>query len=253
MWLFYSPKDYSEMVEKISKSVFVTLAILFYVLSCINNEFKELIEKISFGAIYDFYGLELNLALLYLPLLGGLFEHMFKIHDKISKVLGIRKAYDRKVVVENILKKAGRVEQSKSLKDETINSIISNCFYRYVSSTNPKIDSHYITLVLNEWCWFWIFLDILCLFILFGVCFLILKWSFLNLALVLGVIVIILILMLLTIKTAINYSKKEIDAIFRLNDMETDKTVKKEATNGPVKSEIERELDSILKNALHSK
>ena len=79
MWIFSTPKTYSEMVEKISKSVFALSLFGFYVLSCANEDFRLFLESISFGAKYEVFGIKLNLALFYIPLCVGMAEHIFKI------------------------------------------------------------------------------------------------------------------------------------------------------------------------------
>lgn len=66
MWIFSTPKTYSEMVEKISKSVFALSLFGFYVLSCANEDFRLFLESISFGAKYEVFGIKLNLALFYI-------------------------------------------------------------------------------------------------------------------------------------------------------------------------------------------
>ena len=68
MWISSTPKTYSEMVEKISKSVFALSLFGFYVLSCANEDFRLFLESISFGAKYEVFGIKLNRALFYIPL-----------------------------------------------------------------------------------------------------------------------------------------------------------------------------------------
>lgn len=214
MWLFSSPKDYSEMVEKISKSIFVILIILLYLFSQINDGFNSAMLKLSFGAEYEIFGLKLNLALIYFPLLMGIFEHMFKIHDLFSDLLGIRKRYDRFVIVATIFEKAHFKYSIKDVSDHHVQTIMSRCFYKYASSGKPEIDPHSITLTLNEWCWFWILLDTLVSVIIASVAFLIISWSWLNLAFVLACIVVIVILMWLVLKVTKKYTCQELAAIF---------------------------------------
>jgi len=214
MWIFGTPKDYSEMVEKISKSVFAISLFLFYFLTCVNDEFKSFMTQISFGVEYDFIGIKLNLALLYLPLIIGISEHVFKIHDKISSLLGIRENYDKQIVAAKILEKCDMGKKVDELNTYEVKAILSKAFYKYVSSTNPIIDQHYINLALNEWCWYWIALDTQVLFSATGVLFLIMKWSWLNLLLILAICAFLLVMMKLIKLQAEAYTEAEIRAIF---------------------------------------
>ena len=214
MWIFDTPKTYSEMVEKISKSVFILSLFVLYILSCANNDFCMFLESISFGASYEAFGIKLNLALFYLPLLIGIGEHIFKIHDLISSLFGIRDHYDREIIVKEFLKRTNSKRNLKELSKKKIASIMSKTFYKYVSSTNPIIDSHSIILTLNEWCWFWIVLDSMLIMFLVGIVFLFVKWSWANALLFLGLLVCLLILLLLIMRRTIKYTKQEIAAIW---------------------------------------
>lgn len=226
MWIFNSPKNYMEMIEKISKSTFVVLLFLLYALTCINEEFLSFLKKISFGAEYKFIGITLNLALFYLPLLMGIFEHMFKIHDKISDLFGIRKRYDKNCIVLEILKYIEVDNNINSLSDKQIKNIMSIVFYRYASSTNPIIDTHYIYLALNEWCWYWIVLDTTDLILFIGGIFLFFNLNWINFWFILSVLTLLFILMHLLKLQVKQYSKSEVYLIFQ--DKKRKENIKKE-------------------------
>lgn len=214
MWIFESPTNYSEMVSKISKCVFIISLIILYLFCQISDDFNLFLEQISLGAVYEFGGIKLNFALLVVPLLMGVLEHVFKIHDKISFLMRIRDTYDKRIIVAKMLKGSGSNKKVDNLSKKELENCM-NIFYRYASSTSPKIDLHYITLTLNEWCWFWIFFDILILILPTSIIFLILKWSCKNLLYV-GIFVFVLVVMLFLIMLqTISYTKKELDVIFK--------------------------------------
>ena len=171
----------------------------------------------------------------------GFFEHAFKIHDKFSLILGIRKKYDKNVVVKNIIAHC-KIENANKLSDKQVSEIMSSCFYRYASSTNPVIDSHYITLALTEWCWFWTILDTLILFIIIGVIWLALSWWSWECFLVVVAIVIFLLLLLKLVYIQMKkYTEKEISAIFSATD-------KEKAGNRNIKELIEEAVKNALSN-----
>lgn len=215
MWIFNTPQNYSEMIEKIAKSTFIISLFLLYFLTCANEEFNSFMKQLSFEVEYEFVGIRLNLALLYLPLFVGIAEHMFKIHDKISTLIGIRNRYDKNVIAKKILKNCDiNVE---TLDKSTVKMILSKAFYKYVSSTNPIIDRHYINLTLNEWCWYWITLDTFILFLITGIIFLIIKWSLINFLIVLIICLFLLLIMKLIKLQAKKYTNEEINFIFSDN------------------------------------
>lgn len=169
---------------------------MLYTLTCINEEFLSFLTQISFGVKYEFFGIKLNLALFYLPLLMGLLEHMFKIPDKLSSLFGIRRRYDKKVMVAEIMKSARSIVNLNELNIKQINRIMSIAFYKYASSTKLKIDTHYIYLALNEWCWYWIVLDTtILIFIVGAAVFLFLNLRWMNLIFLLAILVILFLLM----------------------------------------------------------
>ena len=225
MWLFESIENYSKMIEKISKTVFMFSLLLLYCISCVNNEFKEFMESISFEVTYEIFGVELNLALFYLPIIMGLLEHVFKIHDKVSDLLKIRKTYDKHVIINGLIKKTGASVSVKKCKGKLISKLMSKTFYEFASSTDPKIDSHYITMALNEWCWFWIMLDTGLLLLAVSVIFLVLNWSWIHFwSIILGCLIFGFVLFLIMLQT-INYTNNEIHAI--LSDKDRCKIIKK--------------------------
>ena len=226
MWIFDSPKNYSEMVGKIAKSTFVISLFLLYLFTCVNNEFNTFMKQISFNVEYEFIGIKLNLALLYFPLFIGIAEHIFKIHDKISTLLGIRNRYDKKVIAARILDICTIKRNIETLNSSEVKMILSKAFYKYASSTNPVIDQHYVNLAINEWCWYWIALDTLVLFLVIGVLFLVIKWSWLNLLVVLAILAFLLLMMKLIQLQVKAYTTEEIKAIF--SDKEREDEIKKE-------------------------
>ena len=241
MWVFKSIKNYEEMVDKIANSVFVISTILLFLLSQVNEGFFSLLKKMSLGTYVEIFNLKLHLAIFYIPFMMGFFEHAFKIHDKFSLILDIRKKYDKNVVVKNIIAHC-KIENANKLSDKQVSEIMSSCFYRYASSTNPVIDSHYITLALTEWCWFWTILDTLILFIIIGVIWLALSWWSWECFLVVVAIVIFLLLLLKLVYIQMKkYTEKEISAIFSATD-------KEKAGNRNIKELIEEAVKNALSN-----
>lgn len=144
MWIFSSPKNYTEMVEKISKSTFILSVFLLYIFYCINEQFADALNKLSFGIQYNFVGVQFCLAGFYLPLLIGLIGHIFKFHDKISELLKIRYKYDTHIVIDTMAKKCEICLNVNNINKANCKKIMGKIFYKYASSTKPEIDEHVI-------------------------------------------------------------------------------------------------------------
>lgn len=141
--------------------------------------------------------------------------HIFKIHDKLASLLRIRFNYDKKVIVNGFLERAKIERDLKSLDQKATNAIMSQVFYKYASSTNPVIDSHSIILTLNEWCWYWILLDSTLILLLVGIAFLVIKWSWTNLVLLLVALIVLSVIRWLIKRQTIKYTRLEIAEIWR--------------------------------------
>lgn len=229
MWIFGSPKNYTEMVEKISKSTFILSVFLLYILYCANEQFADALDRLSFGIQYKFVGIEFCLAGLCLPLLIGILEHIFKIHDKISTLLKIRYKYDKNIIINAIAQKCGLSLDIDNISKEKCDKLMGKIFYKYASSTKPEIDNHSILLALNEWCWFWIVMDTTILFLLTGIIFLFINFSCYNLLTVISIFLVLSFILWLIKQQAKEYTKQEINAI--LSDFKRKKTVKKVLEN----------------------
>lgn len=88
-------------------------------------------------------------------------------------------------------------------------------YNKYASSTNPVIDSHSIILTLNEWCWYWILLDSTLILLLVGIAFLVIKWSWTNLVLLLVALIVLSVIRWLIKRQTIKYTRLEIAEIWR--------------------------------------
>jgi len=152
-----SPQNYNEMLEGLTKGTFFTTYILFAVLCYIEitpkivvpeslippiKDYKELIDwALSFGAI---------------PLaaasLAAFCSGFFEIHNKISKLLGIRYIWDKFFIINPILKNANI---NKKLNRAQTKLAMNILYYPEVK----KIDQHYVQLFWRYAMFFWIFFE----------------------------------------------------------------------------------------------
>jgi hypothetical protein len=92
------------------------------------------------------------------------FSRIFKLHDRISDIFLIRQRFDVSEILFPLAIGSGaslNIDQIRTFKKER-NSLMYKVFYKYASSTPGKavIDSHYITMALDQWCWYWIVLEV---------------------------------------------------------------------------------------------
>lgn len=107
MLLFDNPKSYTEMTKKISSTVLVMTFLGLMLVSHISTNFGNAMKSISLGIVYEYNGMKLYVAFFYIPILIGIFENMFHLHDKISDIFGIRYRYDKNVIIKRFVTALG--------------------------------------------------------------------------------------------------------------------------------------------------
>lgn len=221
MWLFDIPKNYSNMIEKVSKCVFFVSLLGLFILTGVSSSFAGFMKKCSFGVEYELFGIKLYMALLYIPLIISVLENAIQLHDIFQKPLKIRETFDRKIIIAAFLNKLEIEYTNQTLKGKKIyNAVMYDVFYKYASSTNPKIDAHVIELALGTWCWFWIVFDTEILFLVLGFMFVILNGSRQTIGLyVIGNLALVGLMLLLIFRAAVR-SRSEVNAILKTDEYE---------------------------------
>jgi hypothetical protein len=206
---------YPKMLAKIALSTFFA-AILAVVL--LRREFPvldKLLEPLSISVpIATGFSLPFGTVL---PafLFGGL-SRIFKLHDRISDVFQIRRRFDVSDILFPLAIGSGSsltANQMRAIKKNR-DSLMYEVFYRYASGTPGKaaIDSLYIKMALDQWCWYWIVLESTFLAFCLGVTFFIAKRYFLAASFLAGVIMAILVLQLIR-NLCSDYALQEVEAI----------------------------------------
>src|SRR5207249_3941140 len=109
--------------------------------------------------------------------LVALLFRIFKMHDRLSDVFGIRKRFDLDEILAPLSKGAG-VPFTKPMRARATSrrdSLMASVFYAYASGTEgkAKIDPHLVTMALDQWSWFWILAEAVFVMVATGVALLI--------------------------------------------------------------------------------
>lgn len=233
MWIFECVETYSEMRAKISKALFCISLIEIFILAQISLDFSNILKTLSFNTETEILGIKIYIAYIYIPLAISILENIFCLHDKIQKIFKIRSSFDKNVIFLEYLNQL-KIETSltnKELrklysKNEDLKDAVSEHFYYHVSSTEPKIDKHYINMALTSWCWVWIVLDTIVFSLVVEISVIIFKvcnydvniWFILCFAVYIAILVVLLICTLYVeckkctiheIEKAVKYDDKE--------------------------------------------
>lgn len=212
-WIFENPTNYKEMTKKISFFTFwVTLFGLYlaaYLSSNVNNVMKEL----SCGLEYELGSIKLYFSFLYIPLAVAIFENIIHLHDKISDIIGIRYRFDKSVIIKKFLEITSLSDKLGCVNRKNRDKIMKNIFYKYASSTEPKIDVHLIHSALGMWTWFWIILDSTLVFLIIGFIYLLSPFSSLKLLLFILLVLLLVMFMVLVKNSCKKYAEQEVECI----------------------------------------
>lgn len=158
---FASVGDYPTMLNKIATFNFGAsiLAIML-----IRSQIQAVEDALApFNITVPVLGIPLPLGTI-LPAFGVAFlSRALKLHDRLSDLFRIRQRFDVVAILLPLaaatggIANAGVVRKIKTKRED----LMYATFYKYASSTPGKavIDSHYITMALDQWTWYWILLE----------------------------------------------------------------------------------------------
>lgn len=105
----------------------------------------------------------LNIGGIFIALGAFILSNMFKLHDKISDITGIRRRFDFKQILFPLAELVGSAmpEEKKIRVRERRHELMRKVFYKYASSRidHPLVDKHDIEHALNSWSWFWMAIE----------------------------------------------------------------------------------------------
>ena len=174
---FYTPKNYNEVLAKLTIFVFWETYIFSFFIRDIEGVGSFLTSIETYGNLGSFLSSfaiysKMNALGLLFAFFVAIFVHVAKLHDRISDFFRIRERFD----IENILKplaqqvgaslSAEKFKTSPRLRD----SLMRKVFYKYASSTasEPLVQKHDIYQALNGWAWFWILLEAIAICLMFA-------------------------------------------------------------------------------------
>jgi hypothetical protein len=163
-----TPTNYAEVLKKLASFAFYETYII--TLSLRSNErFDAFFTGIeSWGPVgrvvrsiphYDV----LNLSGILIAFVIAILTHTFQLHDRISDILGIRRRFDRKVILIPLAQRVGSVitKEKEARIAQHRDELMHAVFYKYASSRaeKPLVDKHDIEHALNAWSWFWVLVE----------------------------------------------------------------------------------------------
>lgn len=108
-------------------------------------------------------GLSVQIGYVIPALVLALSFRIFKVHDRISDLFGIRRRFDVHEILVPLAGEVGvavSVEKAKRMAEKR-DDLMREVFYRYASGTPSQavIDEQMITMALDQWSWYWMLLE----------------------------------------------------------------------------------------------
>lgn len=159
---FTAPTNYSEMLNKIAIFTFFVSLIMTVLVSSASPTVSDFLArfdiKVEVASITS-----IPIAYVVPPLIIALLARVIKLHDKISTLFRLRRSIDVYHILVPLAGEVGVPIGLGVLEKLKVNRYdwMEQVFYKYASSTDPKIDPHRITMALDKLTWFWILIELL--------------------------------------------------------------------------------------------
>lgn len=217
---FKTVGDYPMMLNKIAASTFL---VALGGLALLRHEFvsvRSILDPVGISIPIE-SGLSLPLGLVLPALLFAILSRMFKLHDRVSDLFRIRQRFDVSEILFPLAMGSGphlTTDQMRAIKKNR-ESLMYKVFYKYASSTPGKavIDSHYITMALDQWCWYWVVIEATVIAFVLAATFLLTRHYLLADVLFIAVLAALGVLQLLR-KFCSDYALQEVEAILQQAD-----------------------------------
>jgi hypothetical protein len=143
-------------------------------------------------------------------------SRVFKFHDRLSDLFRIRHRFDISAILFPLAIACAAdlsVDQMRQVKKRR-EDLMYRVFYKYASSSPGKaaIEKHYITMALDQWCWYWIVLELCALAFFLAVVFFVAQ-SYLLASLFLASVLLSIGVLQLIRNLCVDYALQEVEEI----------------------------------------
>jgi hypothetical protein len=155
---FAPTTDYPSMLNKIAVYTFAVGIAMTWVLRSQIAPIEAFLDK--FDLAFEIEGNKIALGFLLPAFLVALLFRIVKMHDRLSDVTKTREEFDLNEILVPLSIGSG-FPITIAMRDRALaarDRLMTAVFYTYASSTagKAKIDSHLVTMALDQWSWFWI-------------------------------------------------------------------------------------------------
>jgi len=166
--VFWSAKDYPDVLKRLASILFWETYVLTFVLRAsipaINNFFESVENLAPIARILAIlHGENLNFCGFIISLVAAWISYSLRLHDRISDLFGIRARFDRNYILLPLAILTGSQLSAFQLNRMGANrdSLMRRVFYRYASTRaeRPLVDRHDIEAAIEIWSWYWVLVE----------------------------------------------------------------------------------------------
>jgi len=156
MSLIGQPENYSDILKRIFAATLTAGVLCTFALAAVSPTARRFLEswqtETSIGILDGVKALYILI-----PLLIAVMSRVFRLHDRISDFLGIRKRFDLKYILKPLAQGIGIPVSGPNWNriEERRKTAMTRTFYRYASFQDPKIDLQLVRAAADRWAWFW--------------------------------------------------------------------------------------------------
>lgn len=219
VWPKLTVSDYPEMLRKLSTVAFLVTATCISFLRSQIAVVDQMLSNLDVTPQISVFSASIPFGTFIIAALVAVLSESVKLHDKISRALGIREVLDvRWILIPMALLSGARVNRDRFNRiTSERRRLMNDVFYRYGSSVKEAvIDGHLITQALTAWSWYWICIESL---VFLGLTAVVLAWfgNWASVVLLLSIMLLLLCLMRIFRGEANNYAEAEVAEILADN------------------------------------
>ena len=169
VWPKLTVSDYSEMLRKLSVSVFIVTIVCVWLLRSHVAAADKLFDRLDLApgmVLLGYISIPVG-TFLVAVVVAFIFESV-KLHDKISEIFNIRAMFDVRWILIPMALLSGAVVTSAQYDRITAERrrLMREVFYKYASSAKAaQIDVHLIIQALTAWSWYWLCVEAIAIII----------------------------------------------------------------------------------------
>jgi len=206
--------DYPSMLDRIFFFTLVSTVICVWLLRKYSPALNTLLANLDFELTVSTVKIPIPAATFLPALVIAIAARSIKLHDRISDLFRIRYYFDTRKIISPIATRVGVPSDEIPRLFQNRNHHMRKVFYEYASSTNPQIDTRNIIEALDNWSWFWCWIESWSIWLVTGLTIIILGFFSDGITMILVASLLVFLFSLFYWPQCVKYANAQISDIF---------------------------------------